>query len=170
MRGHPGPTPFFAPHCGRGRDLDEHTDTEAHAQMQILYSRLELHYFSILVQVCWPNAIFFIFVQAACGHSVAAMTNQRRGLLSEGTLQEEGPWSQAQRHLRDQDRQVADPPQRRQRQGRRHNGEDVEPRAHAEATVKTIPYDERSESRGAEVSDPVLVRLELEQDKEETRR
>ena len=94
MRGHSGPTPFFAPHCGGGRDLDKHTDTEAHAQMQILYSRLELHYFSILFKFA-GLMLFFYFVQAACGHSVAAMTNQRRGLLSEGTLQKEDPWSQA---------------------------------------------------------------------------
>ena len=47
---------------------------------------------------------------------------------------------------------------------RRRNGEDVGPSARAtdvtddaEATVKTVPYAKRSESRGAEVSGPVLV-------------
>ena len=46
---------------------------------------------------------------------------------------------------------------------RRRNGEDVGPSARArdatedaEAAVKTIPYDKRSESRGAEVSDPMI--------------
>ena len=42
----------------------------------------------------------------------------------------------------------------------------------AEATVKTILYDKRSESRGAEVPGPVLMlvglTVELEWDKEET--
>jgi len=64
---------------------------------------------------------------------------------------------------------------------RRRNGEDVGPSARAtdvtddaEATVKTVPYDKRSESRGAEVSGPVLVlvglTVELERDYDETRR
>ena len=46
---------------------------------------------------------------------------------------------------------------------RRRNGEDVGPSARvidatedAEAAVKTILYDKRSESRGAEVSDPMI--------------
>ena len=61
---------------------------------------------------------------------------------------------------------------------RRRNGEDVEPSARAtdathdgEATVKTVPYDKRSGSRGAEVSGPVLMpvglTVELKRDKEE---
>ena len=64
---------------------------------------------------------------------------------------------------------------------RRRNGEDFGPSARArdatedaEAAVKMIPYNKRSESRGAEVSDPVLMlvglTVELERDKEETRR
>ena len=46
----------------------------------------------------------------------------------------------------------------------RRNGKYVRPSAcatdatdDAEATVKTVPYDKRSKSRGAEVSGPVLV-------------
>ena len=61
----------------------------------------------------------------------------------------------------------------------RRNGEDAGPSARAtdvtddaEATVKTVLYDKRSESRGAEVSGPVLMlvglTVELERDKEET--
>ena len=64
---------------------------------------------------------------------------------------------------------------------RRHNGEGAGPSARAtdatddaEATVGTVPYDKRCESRGAEVSGSVLMlsrlTVELERDKEETRR
>ena len=58
---------------------------------------------------------------------------------------------------------------------RRRNGKDAGPSARArdatedaKATVKTILYDKRSESRGAEVSGPVLMlvglTVELERD------
>ena len=64
---------------------------------------------------------------------------------------------------------------------RRRNGEDVGPSAcardateDAEATVKTVLYDKRGESRGAEVSGHVLMlvglTVELKRDKEETQR
>ena len=51
----------------------------------------------------------------------------------------------------------------------RRNGEDVGPSARtrdttedAKATVKTAPYDKHSESRGVEVSGPMLVGLTVE--------
>ena len=53
-------------HCSRGRNSDKHTDTGAHAQMQIPYSSLKLLYFAILVLIRWPNDIslfyFFCFI------------------------------------------------------------------------------------------------------------
>ena len=108
---------------------------------------------------------------------VVAMTNQRRDLRSEDALQAKDLRSKTRGHPRDRDRRGVDPSTTTQRR----NGEDVEPSAHvtdatgdAETTVKTVLYDKRSESRGAEVSGPVLMLIgltvELEQDNEETRR
>ena len=90
---------------------------------------------------------------------VVVMTNQRHNERSEDALQQQDLRSKARRQPRDQDRRVVNPQRRR---------------GDAEATVKTVLYDQRSESRGAEVSGPVLMPVRLtvepERDKEETRR
>ena len=90
---------------------------------------------------------------------VVTMTNQRRDLRSEDTLQDKDLQSKARGYPRDQDRQVVVSPRRR----KERNGQEVSPSAcvrdvteDAEAAVKKIPYDKRSESRDAEGSDPMI--------------